>query len=79
MSCNLRLKREAAEIANDPPQPQDLRSVAGLISAGASMMLSMAASESGGPTRIASGHLKEAVQKSRSTTIPTVRSRHNVQ
>lgn len=41
-SCNLRLEREAAEIANDPRQPNDLRSMAGFISMGASMMLSKA-------------------------------------
>lgn len=41
-SCNLRLEREAAQIANDPRQPQDLRSMAGLISIGASMMLAEA-------------------------------------
>lgn len=78
-SCNLRLEREAAEIANDPRQPQDLRSVAGLISVGASMMLSAADSEPGGPTKIASGHLEKAVQKSRLTPTPTMKSRHNVQ
>lgn len=38
-ACNLRLQREAALISRDPRQPDDLRSLAGLISVGASMML----------------------------------------
>jgi len=41
--CNLRLEREAARISRDPRQPDDLRAMAGLVSAGASMM--MAASD----------------------------------
>ena len=39
-ACNLRLEREAARISRDPRQPEDLRAMAGLISAGASLMLS---------------------------------------
>jgi len=39
-SCNLRLQRDAEAIARDPRQADDLRAMAGLISAGASMMLS---------------------------------------
>ncbi|GJE18542.1 hypothetical protein [Methylobacterium marchantiae] len=38
-ACNLRLQREAALIARDPRQSGDLRSLAGLISVGASMMM----------------------------------------
>lgn len=52
-SCNLRLEREAAEIANDPRQPNDLRSMAGIISMGASMMLSKADPEPTAPTMTA--------------------------
>jgi len=39
-SCNLRLQRDAEAIARDPRQTDDLRAMAGLVSAGASMMLS---------------------------------------
>lgn len=38
-ACNLRLQREAAAISRDPRQPEALRSMAGLISVGAAMML----------------------------------------
>jgi hypothetical protein len=38
-ACNLRLQKEATWISRDPRQPDDLRAMAGLISAGASMML----------------------------------------
>ncbi|WP_019903999.1 hypothetical protein [Methylobacterium sp. 77] len=38
-ACNLRLQREAALVSRDPHQPDELRSLAGLISVGASMMM----------------------------------------
>ncbi|GJE43896.1 hypothetical protein AEGHOMDF_3075 [Methylobacterium soli] len=38
-ACNLRLEREAARISRDRRQPDDLRAMAGLVSAGASMMM----------------------------------------
>lgn len=38
-ACNLRLQREAALVSRDARQPDDLRSLAGLISVSASMML----------------------------------------
>lgn len=52
-ACNLRLEREAAQIADDPRQPQDLRSMAGLVSIGASMMLAKADPEPAAPVRTA--------------------------
>ncbi|WP_036266470.1 hypothetical protein [Methylobacterium sp. 10] len=42
-ACNLRLQREAALVSRDARQPDDLRSLAGLISVSASMMLADAA------------------------------------
>ncbi|MFC6746187.1 hypothetical protein [Methylobacterium persicinum] len=39
-ACNLRLQREAEAISHDPRQSDDLRAMAGLVSMGASMMLS---------------------------------------
>jgi tRNA(fMet)-specific endonuclease VapC len=36
--CNLRLQRDADRIAHDPRQPDDLRAMAGLVAAGASLM-----------------------------------------
>lgn len=39
-ACNLRLQRDAAQVARDPHAPDELRALAGLVSAGASMMLS---------------------------------------
>ncbi|RYY13506.1 MAG: hypothetical protein EON55_10230 [Alphaproteobacteria bacterium] len=37
-SCNLRLQQEAALIARDPRQPQDVKAMAGFVSVGAAMM-----------------------------------------
>ena len=37
-ACNLRLQREAAFIARDPRQPEDVRSLAGLLAFGAGMI-----------------------------------------
>jgi tRNA(fMet)-specific endonuclease VapC len=37
VSCNLRLHREADRIARDPRMPDDVRALAGLIAAGASL------------------------------------------
>jgi len=37
-ACNLRLQREAELISRDPRQPDDLRALAGLVSAGASIL-----------------------------------------
>ena len=37
-ACNLRLQREAEFISRDPRQPDDLRALAGLVSAGASIL-----------------------------------------
>ncbi|MCJ2131114.1 hypothetical protein [Methylobacterium sp. E-045] len=45
-ACNLRLQREAALVSRDPRQPDDLRSLAGLISVSASMMLADTGSRS---------------------------------
>ena len=39
-ACNLRLRHEAEAVARDHRQPDDLRAMAGLVSASASMMLS---------------------------------------
>ncbi|MCJ2124589.1 hypothetical protein [Methylobacterium sp. J-077] len=39
-ACNLRLQHEADAISRDPRQPDDLRAMAGLVSVGASMMMS---------------------------------------
>ncbi|MCJ2135994.1 hypothetical protein MKK69_18385 [Methylobacterium sp. J-026] len=56
--CNLRLQREAAALARDPRQPEDLRAMAGLVSTAAAMMpsarepaaASLAARSRGGKT-----------------------------
>ncbi|MHC2019816.1 hypothetical protein [Methylobacterium sp. CM6247] len=45
-ACNLRLQREAEVISRSPRQPDDIRSLAGLISVGASMMLADTGSRS---------------------------------
>lgn len=37
-ACNLRLQREAAFISRDPRQPDDLRALAGFMSAGAALL-----------------------------------------
>ena len=37
-ACNLRLQQEAALIARDPRQPEDVKTMAGFVSAGAAMM-----------------------------------------
>ena len=37
-ACNLRLQREAALISRDPRQPQDVRSMAGLVAATATLI-----------------------------------------
>ncbi|MDR7036161.1 hypothetical protein J2X36_000899 [Methylobacterium sp. BE186] len=37
-ACNMRLQREADVISRDPRQPDDLRALAGFISAGAAML-----------------------------------------
>jgi len=42
-ACNLRLEREAAAVARDPRQPDDLRSLAGFVA-------SFAASKASSPT-----------------------------
>ena len=39
-ACNLRLQKEADAISRDPRQSDELRAMAGLVSAGASMMMS---------------------------------------
>lgn len=36
--CNLNLQRDAALISRDPQQPEDLRALAGFVSAGASIL-----------------------------------------
>ncbi|KQP28866.1 hypothetical protein ASF27_20690 [Methylobacterium sp. Leaf102] len=50
--CNLRLQREAEAIARDPRQSEDLRAMAGLVSVGASMMLSSRELEAPGNHRL---------------------------
>lgn len=37
-ACNLRLQADAERVAQDPRQPADLRSMAGLVASGAAMM-----------------------------------------
>lgn len=37
-ACNLRLQREAALVARDPHQPEDVRAMAGFVSTGAALM-----------------------------------------
>ncbi|MCJ2055183.1 hypothetical protein MKL09_01305 [Methylobacterium sp. J-048] len=37
-ACNLRLQRDAALVARDPRQPQDLRALAGLVAASATLI-----------------------------------------
>lgn len=37
-SCTLRLQSDAERVAQDPRQPSDLRSMAGLVASGAAMM-----------------------------------------
>ncbi|MGH1573185.1 hypothetical protein ACRAWG_24110 [Methylobacterium sp. P31] len=37
-ACNLRLQREATQISRDPSQPQDVRSLAGLVAATATLI-----------------------------------------
>lgn len=37
-ACNLRLQADAERVAQDPRQPTDLRSMAGLVASGAAMM-----------------------------------------
>lgn len=37
-ACNLRLQADAERVAQDPRQPSDLRSMAGLVASGAAMM-----------------------------------------
>jgi hypothetical protein len=44
-ACNLRLQRDAEGISRDPQEPGDLRTLAGFVSVGASMMTSSAAPE----------------------------------
>lgn len=77
-SCNLRLEREAVEIADDPRQPQDLRSMAGLISIGAAMMLATADPESTPPVMTARVQPHEATRTSQWARFSTEKSRHGV-
>ncbi|MCJ2019469.1 hypothetical protein MKK84_18840 [Methylobacterium sp. E-065] len=74
-ACNLRLEREAAEIANDPRQPQSLQSMAGLVSFGASMMLAKADPEPDAPVTTARAQPHEAALKSQWSALPSVKSR----
>lgn len=74
-ACNLRLEREAAGIANDPRQPQDLRSMAGLVSIGASMMLAKADPEPGVPIMTARVQPYEIAPRSQWSGLSSVKSR----
>ena len=77
-SCNLRLEREAAGIANDPRQSQELRSMAGLISIGASMMLARTDPEPTAPVMMVRAQPHEAARTSQYARISTVKSRYGV-
>lgn len=55
-ACNLRLQRDAALVARDPHEPDDLRALAGIVSAGASMMLSQSQPAAPAATALAPGH-----------------------
>ena len=48
-ACNLRLQRDAEAISRDPRQPNDLRTIAGFVSMGASMMMSTGVPHAGIP------------------------------
>ena len=60
-ACNARLKRDAELISRDPWQPEDLRALAGLVSAGASMMPS--APPMAGTPAIRSYHGRAPIQQ----------------
>jgi hypothetical protein len=77
-ACNLRLEREAAAIANDPRQPQDLRSVAGLVSIGASMMLAQTDPAPAAPATTARGGRDDAAPRSQWTRLSGVGSHGGV-
>ena len=47
--CNLRLQRDAEAISQDPQQPGELRTLAGFVSVGASMMMSAHVPEAQSP------------------------------
>lgn len=77
-ACNLRLEREAAAIANDSRQPQDLRSIAGLVSIGASMMLAKADPEPASPVMTARAQPHGTVPKTQWTRLSAARSHQSV-
>jgi tRNA(fMet)-specific endonuclease VapC len=45
-ACNMRLQADAERVASDPNQPEDLRTMAGLVASGAAMMPSASAGHS---------------------------------
>lgn len=75
-SCNLRLQHEAAMVANDPRQPQDLRFMAGLVSMGASMMLAKADAVPSVPIAAASSRPRLATRPSRWARLSVAKPRH---
>lgn len=78
-SCNLRLQREAAIVADDPRQPQDLRFMARLVSVGASMMLARA--EPGPPASVAAAPSRPRLvaRTSRWARLSPANPRHGLQ
>lgn len=78
-SCNLRLQHEAAMISEDPRQPQDLRFMAGLVSAGASMMLATA--DPAPPTPVSAARLRPHLTAwtSRRGRVSAASPRHGLQ
>ena len=53
-ACNLRLEHEATSVARDPHQPEDLRALAGLIAATATLIPSQAGARQA-PVAVAAG------------------------
>ncbi|MCJ2019986.1 hypothetical protein MKK84_21560 [Methylobacterium sp. E-065] len=66
-ACNARLEHEADLIANDPRQPDDLRTLAGFVAAGAAMLPSapgVASAPANGPSMSAAVRHRAAERRS---------------
>jgi hypothetical protein len=69
-ACNLRLQREATMISRDPRQPDDVRSLAGLVAATATLIPSEPNSRP--PTVVATGPASGAYAPAATQPSPTV-------